>query len=224
VADPRLIAWIEGEGLPATPEALSKLDAFEEALYAANLETNLTRVPRDQFWVRHVADSLLPHRLIPPRATVLDIGSGPGFPSWPIALFRPDLRVIAVDSSGKAVRFLERFPLENLEAWQCRAEELGIRDRFDVVTGRAVAPLSIQLELGAAPCRIGGVVIPFRTLPERRSARSEAPGRLGLRLREEHVFELPDGSAARWFPVFEKIRSTPRAYPRPWAQIRAKPL
>src|ERR1041384_3584956 len=130
-------------GLELTPEQVAQFEAFEAKLYEANAVMNLTRVPREECWLRHFVDSLLFQDLIPDRASVLDIGTGPGFPAWPLACARPDLQLTAMDSSGKMLGFLQRQGLPNLETIQIRAEEWGVRDRFDVVTGRAVAPLSI---------------------------------------------------------------------------------
>ncbi len=216
--------WLSEQGLESSPERLDLLRAFEEALYEANRSTNLTRVPRDEFWLRHVVDSLLFQDLISAGAAVLDIGAGAGFPSWPLAWARPDLSVTALDSSGKAVRFLESVPLPNLRVEHARAEEWGVREEFDVVTGRALAPLSAQVELSAAPCRIGGAILPMRTLADREACGSIPAQRLGLRLESVHERELPETGAKRVFPLFRKVRPTSKRFPRQWAQIRREPL
>lgn len=200
---------------------MARLEAFLDALYEFNQTRNLTRVPREDAWVRHIEDSLAFQDLIPAKAQVLDVGTGPGFPAWPLALARPDLRITAIDSNSKMLSFLLSQPLKNLVAVNRRAEEYGKRERFDVVTGRAVAPLMIQLELSAAPCKIGGIVIPMRSEHERDSIPMEIPA-LGLAC--ESKVSRPVGEAQRLYPVYRKMSATPREFPRRWADIKANPL
>lgn len=220
--------WLDSLGFAPAGATLERLAEFEEALYAANEVMNLTRVPREEFALRHVVDCLLLSEFVPSGATVLDVGTGAGFPAWPLALFRPDLDVTALDSSGKATRFLARVPLPNLKVVQDRAESWGVRDRFDVVTGRAVAPLGIQLELSAPPCRVDGQVVPMRSAGDRESIRSFGAGTLGLTLERVAERSWPverEGEpVVRLFPVFRKTSRTPDRFPRTWAEMRRKPL
>lgn len=196
--------------------------AFEANLYRANETMNLTRIPREEAWLRHFVDSLLFHDLVPEGARVLDIGTGPGLPAWPLAYARPDLRVTALDSSGKMLGFLRSQPLPNLEVVQARAEEWGVREAYDVVTGRAVAPLSLQLELSASPLKVGGVLVPMRTPSDDLGAPLwEA---LGLRPAAVVRRMLPGTDVERVFPTFVKERATPERYPRGWAEMKVRPL
>lgn len=220
--------WLGKVGIAPTSAMLDRLAEFEEGLYAANAVMNLTRVPREEFGLRHVVDSLLLSEFVPTGVSVLDVGTGAGFPAWPLALFRPDLSVTALDSSGKATGFLARFPLPNLAVVRDRAESWGVRERFDVVTGRAVAPLGIQLELSAPPCKTGGRVVPMRSVGDRRAVRAFGAATLGLALErvDERTWPVPvDGEpVVRLFPLFRKARPTPNRYPRTWAEIRRNPL
>jgi 16S rRNA (guanine527-N7)-methyltransferase len=119
------------------------------------------------------------------------------------------------------ILFLSENLLPNLEAVLGRAEDAQWRTRFDVVTGRALAPLGIQLELSAGPCRVGGAVVPMRTESERPI---QDFGLLGLALEEVVIHKLPGSDAMRAFPVYRKVGPTPRAYPRRWAEIKKQPL
>lgn len=202
-----------------TDDQLDAFDRFEAALYLANESKNLTRVPRAECWTRHFVDSLLIAEFAPFGASVLDLGTGPGFPAWPLACARPDLAVTALDSNGKMLAFLATQPLPNLTIAQARAEDKAPRERFDVVTGRALAPLAVQLELSAAPCKIGGHVVPMRT-PNDEPLR-EPPDGLGLVLFETERRELPSTGIVRVFPLYKKVRATDRRYPRPWAEMRS---
>ncbi len=224
MADARLVKWLESVGLPREAPAIELLDHFQKQLYEQNEKVNLTRIPEKDFWVRHVVDSLLFEDLIPRGATVLDIGTGAGFPAWPLAWARPDLRVTAIDSSSKAIDFLSTVSLPNLEPIKARAEEWGIREKFDAVTGRAVAPFAIQMEISAPPCKVGGVLLPMRTPSERKMIEDFPASKLRLRLDRIEERELPEEGAVRLCPVFKKTGRTPATFPRPWVQIRSQPL
>ena len=195
---------------------------FEADLYDRNQVMNLTRVPQKECGVRHFLDSLLLSPLIGDGQRVVDIGTGPGFPAWPLACARPDLSVTAIDSSGKMLGFLSRHPLPNLEIVNDRAESWGRREKFDVATGRAVAPLGIQLELSAPVIRLGGLVIPMRTPND--VFELESLKGLGLELVSIERQVLPGTEIERVFPIYKKIAATPRKYPRDWATIRKKQL
>jgi len=205
-------------------DALERLRTFEATLYEANAVMNLTRVPRAEFQVRHVRDSLLIAEFCPEGAEVLDIGTGAGFPAWPLACCRPDLQVTALDSLGKATRFLETIPLPNLKIVNARGEAWGVREQFDVVTGRALAPLAIQLELSAAPCKVGGVLVPMRTPAERGAIEAFPATALGLALERIELRTLEGAEIVRCFPVFRKTTRTPPTFPRKWAEIRKNPI
>lgn len=215
-----LTTELERLGLTLDAEAVA---AFEGDLYAQNEVMNLTRVPREECWLRHVLDSLLIAEFIPQGSTVLDIGSGPGFPAWPLALARPDLTVTALDSSSKMLGFLRRHSLPNLRIEQGRAEEVGLTDAFNVVTGRALAPLPIQLEISARPCRKGGILLPMRT-PNDLAEIERLSSVLGLELETVHHRTLPVIHAERVFPVYRKVHNTPAGHPRPWAKMRERML
>jgi 16S rRNA (guanine527-N7)-methyltransferase len=219
---PLLSDLLAAVGLDLTPDQVSAFEGFAQTLYKANEVMNLTRGPRKDCAVRHFFDRLMFQDLIPFHAGVLDIGTGPGFPAWPLACARPDLSVTALDSSGKMIGFLRTQPLPNLEPVLGRAEEFGRRETFEVVTGRALAPLPTQLEVSAAPCAVGGLVIPMRTPGDDFSGVSLAP--LGLELVEVVDRPLADTGVVRSFPVYLKVRPTDARYPRRWPEIRSHPL
>lgn len=211
-------------GLRVDPASLDRLEAFEEALYGANATRNLTRVPREECGLRHFVDSVLFQDLIRQGASVLDIGSGPGFPAWPLACLRPDLTVTALDSSGKMLAFLRSQPLPNLISLEGRGEDWKVSDRFDVVTGRALAPLSLQLELSARPCKRSGLVLPLRTPTDLGEIERLATNDFGLVLDGVVARSLPVVGAERLCPVFRKVKPTQSRYPRGWAEMRNQPL
>ena len=120
-------------------------------------------------------------------------------------------------------RFLTDNAPGNLLVVTDRAESWGVREKFDVVTGRALAPLTIQLELSAPPCKTGGIVLPLRTPSDREEAeRLGEP--LNLKLREIQEVTLGDTDVVRLIPVYEKLGWTTAVYPRLWSEIKRKPL
>ena len=219
-----LIEYCESIRLPLDDERILRFERFGSTLYELNRSVNLTRVPEAECPVRHFVESLLLSPLIPIGSTVLDIGTGAGFPAWPLACVRSDIQVTALDGTSKMLLVLRDHPLENLKAINERAESWGVREEFDIVTGRAVAPLPAQLELSAAPLKVGGLLIPFRTPSERKLFRDSNFSKLGLALSKVVDVTLPSTDVVRCFPIYEKVKPTPKRYPRSWAEIRRAPL
>lgn len=201
---------------------LSAFEGYEEALYRANEVANLTRVPREECWLRHFVDSLLIAEFIPEDSKVLDIGAGPGLPAWPLACARPDIEVTGLDSSGKMFTFLQSQPLPNLTPVLDRAEAWRSRADFDVVTGRALAPLAIQLELSALHCRKGGTVVPMRTAADEPKFESPEISRIGLKFEVLAKKALPGTDIVRYFPIYRRTGLGLKA--RTWAEMRRAPI
>lgn len=199
------------------------LDSFVDDLYVQNEHVNLTAVPKEECEARHVVDSLAILGLVPRGAKVLDVGTGAGFPAWPLAWARPDLQVTAMDSTEKRLRFIARHPLPNLELLCARSEDVSQPGAYDLVTGRAVAPLPVQAEVSAGWVREGGAFVPFRTPSEAVEATVDRFVVLGM-TREDliEVETLP--GVVRLFPVYRRVGHVHTGYPRQWGQIKRKPL
>lgn len=211
-------------GCPLAPEQITQAEAFLDALYAENEVRNLTRVPREEAEVKHLCDSVLALDLIPHGSHVLDIGTGPGLPAWPLACVRPDLTVTALDGSERMFAPMRAVPLPNLHPVQGRAEDMTQVEAYDVVIGRALAPLPVQLEISAQPLKLGGLAIPFRSGADWEEAEQLNIGQLGLELEEMILRELPRETGQRLFPIYRKVRPTDSQFPRTWARMKAKPL
>lgn len=219
-----LRAFCLERGFPLSEEQVAVFESYFFALYKANESMNLTRVAPKDCESRHFIDSLLVAQWLEKGSRVLDIGSGPGLPSFPLAVARPEVEVVAMDSSNKMLDFLRKFPLDNLMIKLGRAEDPDDREDFNVVTGRALAPLSVQLELSAARARIGGFVIPFRTPAERDSFENPLFRQLGIELEQICEVALPGTEIVRVFPLYRKVAKTPMEFPRQWGRIRNSPL
>lgn len=219
-----LAAYCESIRLAFPAERATVLEKYLEALYDENVRANITRVPIEQAVVRHLIDSALVIDLVPRGARCLDIGSGPGLPGFVIACLRPDTTVVCMEATGKMTRPLEKVRLPNLTWRVHRAEEVDAPETFDFVTGRAVAPLAVQLEISATWCAVGGCVVPFRTSEESSIIQRGNPQPLGLVLEKAVETALPGADSLRLFPVYRKSSQTPAAYPRRWAEIKKRPL
>jgi 16S rRNA (guanine(527)-N(7))-methyltransferase RsmG len=213
----------EEYGISLTDGQLEAFTVFEDRLYEANKSKNLTRVPRSECKPRHFLDSLSLSPLIPEGSSVVDLGTGAGFPGVPLAIARPDLRVTLLDAAEKEVRFLESLADIVtvgliLERAEIAARMTEFRERYDVATGRALAPLPIQAEISAGFVRVGGLFLPQRMEQE------ETPeyGDLGLTLDRRELIEAQ--GAKRLIPVYRKTEPTPDRFPRTWAAIKKRSL
>jgi len=218
------VNYLAEAGIKLDEHMPERVEYFLNDLYDQNTVMNLTRVPREEAFTRHILDSLLFLDLIPEESEVLDLGTGAGFPAWPIALARPDVTVTALDSNGKMIGFLRRHQTFNMKIVQERIETWPVREAFDVVTGRALAPLAIQMEVSAGPLVIGGHFIPMRTPGDLGVIPPVVAESLGLALVAEHERPLPGTDVVRYFPVYRKVKATPERFPRSWAEIRRRPL
>lgn len=190
--------------------------------------------------LRHYIDSLTVAACLPEGARVLDLGCGAGFPSLPLALARPDLRITAMDSTEKKASYVAEtahllgIPTATLSTVAMRAEEGAagpLREQFDAVVSRAVARLSVLDELALPYLRVGGL---FLAMKGARAAEETTEALRGIALlgggTPETIPSLlyPEDPAApaeeHVLVRIQKIGKTPKIYPRKYAQILKKPL
>lgn len=227
------------------PASLDRLRRFADTLTETNLHLNLSAV-RDSEGIRRrlILESL---RLLPAldaaladrpdkheSARLVDVGTGGGIPGLVLALARPALRVTLLDATAKKLAFLERAAAEldaaNVTCVHGRAEELGhdarYRERFDLVTARAVAALPVLLELCLPFARVGGTGLFPKgiALDEELGAARVAAPLLGGRIIEASI--LPDiGSEVETrLVVLRKVEHTPRRFPRRTGVPAKQPL
>lgn len=222
-------------------EILEKFYLLTEIMLETNEKMNITAITDvDAVIERHYADSLLMLSAgIDEGARILDVGCGGGFPSFPIAIARPDVTVIGLDSTAKKIAYVnetaKKLGLTNLAALSGRAEELafeeGKREKFDVVTARAVAALPILSELCLPFVRVGGkfVALKSKTADEELQAARRGIEKLGGRIEKIEktaLISLIEGEedAERTIISIKKAAHTERKYPRAFAQIKKKPL
>ena len=183
----------------------------------------------------HFCDSLFAVKYIESGAKVLDIGCGAGFPSLPIAITRPDVSVLAVDSTAKKTEFSRKFAAENnlsnFTSLAARAEDLAKtekRENFDLVTARAVARLNVLAELTLPFVKVGGYFLAMKGSAGEDEYKEAEKGikELGGKLEKTEVKELifPDGKQGRTLILIKKVCPTPEKYPRMYSKILKKPL
>lgn len=213
-------------GIPLTAPAAGRLLALARLVREAPLNVTAIRAP-DDVRRKHLADSLSCLRVLQTPGfgqTLLDLGSGGGFPGLPLAIVCPELQVCLLEANARKGAFLEatarELGLANVSVLVDRAEHAGQqpewRERFDWVVARAVAPLPVLLEYGLPLCRVGGLLIAMKG-PR---AQQEVVGAqtalacLGGRLASEDAFELPAGAERRVLVCVRKTKATPRRFPR----------
>lgn len=212
-----------------------KFDKYAEMLVSYNEKVNLTALtsPED-IAEKHFIDSILPFLHFSPKegASVIDVGTGAGFPSCPLKIVREDIALTLVDSLNKRVNFLNMLS-QNLsldaKCIHARAEELGkdldYREKFDIATARAVANLPMLCEYCLPFVKVGGY---FAALKGSRGADEAkeaytAIKTLGGKLQEVYEYSLPSGDN-RTLIIIKKISQTPPKYPRNKGMMTKKPL
>ncbi len=215
-------------------DCCDRLDTYAKLLIEYNEKVNLTAITQpDEIVRKHFADSLylLKYVKLGDGVRYADIGTGGGFPGAVLLCAEPASEAVLVDSIHKKLEFV-RFLLRELDlkakVLTARAEELGklpqYREKFDVVTARAVAQLNQLAEYCMPFVKVGGVFAPMKGKlePEEQQRGFGAIANLGGKVKQNESFLL-DG-AQRHIVIAEKISQTPTKYPRNQAQISKKPL
>lgn len=219
--------------LEYSKELHEKLEIYCEFLIEYNKNVNLTAITEpEEVWLKHFADSilLLKYVDIPQNAALIDVGTGAGFPSIPVKLYRDDIRLTMLDSLNKRIVFLEKL-CEKLgikaETVHGRAEEYGkkekFREQFDIVTARAVAPMPVLSEYCMPFVKNGGVFAAMKGPNENAGNAENAVKILGGDGIAVYDYLLGKDDRRKIFSV-KKISQTPTKYPRNSGQIKNKPL
>ena len=203
-----------------------------------NEKYNLTAITEpDKIILNHYADCATLAARLKKGASVIDVGCGAGFPTLPLAIVRPDLKILAVDSTAKRITYVAEsaalLGLDNVTAVTMRAEDGGkspeYREKFDYATARAVAEMRVLTELALPFVKVGGefVAMKGRNAEFELSSAKKAIATLGGRDVTVEEITLKDGvnePLTHPLIVVKKKEKTPAAYPRAFAQISKKPL
>lgn len=232
-----LIHAMEAMGLVLEDYQIRQFCRFEELLLETNKVMNLTAITDPgEVAVKHMADSLscYDERYFPKDASLLDLGTGAGFPGIPLAIFRPDLTVTFFDSLQKRLNFLNEVcretGLRKVAFLHGRAEEMAhqeaYREQFDLVTSRAVARLSVLCEWALPYVRNNGLFIALKgaQYEEEIKEASNALRILGGTLEEVRPVTLPGLSDKRAVLYIRKSGTSPAKYPRKPKMAAKHPL
>lgn len=212
-----------------------RFDTYAERLVRWNEHVNLTSITDpDEIVIKHFIDCLYVTKFVDFKAgeTLVDVGTGAGFPGLPILIANPQLELTFVESLGKRLAFIKDL-MSNLgliaTRTHGRAEDVGrdsdFRETFDYATARAVAPLNVLSEYCLPFVKVGGLFISLKgsSGKEELDAARHAIEVLGGKLERFEEYELPNGDK-RSLCIIRKISQTPTKYPRKPKKIDSKPL
>ena len=223
----------------ASDELAEKFYSLTEFMLAQNAVMNLTAITEpSEVILKHYADSLTAAEHIDEDASVIDVGCGAGFPSLPLAIARPDLKITAMDSTDKRIAYVReaaaRLGLTNLTAITARAEDAAhgeLRARFDYATARAVARLNVLAEYCIPFLKVGGIFLPMKAKSgaEEMEEAKNAFSTLRAKVIFSREFALSgtksdDAAQTRFIAKVQKQGDTEKIYPRNNSQIKKKPL
>lgn len=213
-------------------EVYGKLEIYADFLVKYNENVNLTAITDGrEIFVKHFLDSilLLKYVDIPSNSSIIDVGTGAGFPSVPMKIYRPDLKITLLDSLNKRINFLQQLcEMTQIDAEfiHGRAEDYGkesqYREKFDFSCARAVANLSVLSEYCIPFVKIGGYFLSMKGPNEIIDESNKALELLGGKIKSDIQYSLENDT--RRIIAIEKISQTPTKYPRNSSQIKKKPL
>ena len=214
-------------GVKLDDAQLSQFNRFTDLLLKWNNKFNLTRITEPQeIAVKHYLDSLsiLVFMNIPTGSSIIDVGTGAGFPAIPLKIARPDLKITMLDSVRKRLAFLEEaireLNLSDMRTIHSRAEDAGRdksqRERYDFVVARAVSRLNVLAELCMPFCRVGGRFAAYKgpDIADEIEEAVKAIRTLGGEIEAVHQFTLPCSDQRRTLVVVRRSSPTPAEYPR----------
>ena len=233
----RISAGLAQLGLTPPPQAAAQLAQYGQLLLEQNQVMNLTAITDpDQVVDLHFLDcaALLTIGEDFHGKTLIDVGTGAGFPGLPLKILEPSLSVTLLDSLGKRVNWLasvcEALSLDKVSYLHARAEEqaleAGFRDGFDLAVSRAVASLELLSELCLPYVKVGGKFLAMKSVDSgaETEGAARAIAKLGGRLLPRMDYTIPGTEIVHRVVVVEKISPTPKGFPRRWAKMQKAPL
>ncbi len=215
---------------------LEQFLTYYEMLVEKNKVMNLTGITEfEEVVQKHFIDSIMySEQLIKEDGSLIDVGTGAGFPGIPLKIVYPKLSVVLLDSLNKRVKFLneviEALELEQIETIHSRAEDGGrnpkLREQFTYAVSRAVANLATLSEYCMPFVVVGGKFISYKSgkVEEELASAEGAIKKLGGRIKDKVMFELPDSDMKRSLIGIEKIEKTKQKYPRKAGLPSKEPL
>ncbi|MCT3396724.1 16S rRNA (guanine(527)-N(7))-methyltransferase RsmG [Lentilactobacillus hilgardii] len=228
------------QNIQVTDDQLGQFDAYFKLLVRTNEHVNLTTITeKSEVYLKHFYDSITPaffvSQIREQPVSLCDVGAGAGFPSIPLKILFPQLKITIVDSLNKRINFLtelvQQLNLKDVTLAHARAEEFGnkksvSRQSFDIVTARAVARLGVLSELCLPLVRVGGQMIAMKAAKaeDELEDAKQAISLLGGQVKNDFDFSLPILDEKRHIIIIEKIKDTPKKYPRKPGTPNREPL
>ena len=222
-------------GMELSDKQIAQFNLYYELLTAKNKVMNLTAITEYNDVVKkHFIDSMMISRVLDMKKinSLCDVGTGAGFPGIPLKIVYPHLHLTLVDSVGKRVNFLsevvEKLGLEDVEAIHSRTEDLAhnskYREKYDLVTARAVASMNVLSEYCIPYAKIGGYFAAYKSgnIEEEIENAKNAVKTLGGKIEKTDMFELYE--MGRSIVLIRKVNSTPKRYPRKAGTPSKNPL
>ncbi|MDD3831683.1 MAG: 16S rRNA (guanine(527)-N(7))-methyltransferase RsmG [Clostridia bacterium] len=205
----------------------SQFDTLATMLLENNANFNLTAITQPEaIRVKHFIDCAVGVNYISKCASVLDVGAGGGFPSFVLAILRPDIKLTILDSNLKKIDYCRVVAKQlnvNVNLMCGRVENRSlITKRYDYAVARAVAETDILLEYMAYTVNIGGHIILYKGIQQQ--SYDDVATKLGLNRAQVYEYNLPNDYGQRRLLIYTKIKPTPPQYPRSNAAIRKSPL
>ena len=222
-------------GVTLDDNMLNQFYNYKNLVIEWNEKINLTAITDDlEFTVKHFIDSLTINKYIEPGKTIIDIGTGAGFPGIPIKILNKDNQVVLFDSLNKRLKVLEdimeKIDLTNIETLHGRAEETfknkNYREKYDIATSRAVAALNVLAELMLPAVKVGGICICMKgnnVDPEIEEAK-KAIKELGGEIVKVEKITLPELNLERNIIIIKKVKQTHNKYPRKPGTPQKQPI
>ena len=222
-------------GVSLSEEMLEQFYNYKSLVVEWNEKINLTAITDDlEFIVKHFVDSITINKFIKENRTIIDIGTGAGFPGIPLKILNKNNKIVLFDSLNKRLKVLEdiieKLGLKNVETLHGRAEEAfrnkEHREKYNIAVSRAVAALNVLAELMLPAVKVGGVCICMKgnnadiEIEEARKAIKELGGEI---VNVEKII-LPELNLERNIIIIKKVKQTPNKYPRKPGTPQKEPI
>ena len=227
------IKEVEKLNVILTKNQLKQLEKYYQLLIEWNKKINLTRITeKKDVYLKHFYDSITLIKAIDLKQdlTVCDLGTGAGFPGIVLKIVFPNLNITLVDALNKRIEFLKlvirELNLENITAIHDRGEEFikNNRNKFDLITCRAVAKLNVISEICIPGVKVNGYFIPMKAQIEEEIKEKEFIKKLNSKLEDIVSFTLPFEESIRNLVIIKKLSDTNNMYPRKYDKIIKNPL
>ena len=222
-------------GIELNEEMLNQFYNYKNLVIEWNEKINLTAIIDDlEFIVKHFVDSISINKYIEKGKTIIDIGTGAGFPGIPLKILNKENKMVLFDSLNKRLKVLEdiieKIELKNIETLHGRAEETFKnkihREKYDVAVSRAVAALNVLVELMLPAVKVGGICICMKgnNAEEEIKDAKKAIKELGGEILKVEKIILPELNLERNIVIIKKVKQTPNKYPRKPGTPQKEPI